>query len=253
MSEQNTPFDPFHQTPEEKPQATPQPQTQSVSQEQPKEDFVEIPTTYTPGYGGFGRKPAPQAQDIQRESISQEEEKTEPVQDENGGLFYGPDCFLSEETQGESDAKLDLFGGSTNQNEQPVSQSGTVYNPFARQGDGMTPPPSPEQKTGKNFAIASLVCGILSIVLCCCNGFIPLILAVVAVVMAILQSKKDGRMDGKAVGGLVTGIIGAFIALVSILLSFSDAYQTFIEEFMQEMENGNFEDVFEPFEQKESS
>lgn len=66
-------------------------------------------------------------------------------------------------------------------------------------------------------AVASLICGIVGILLCCCYGLPGVILGVVAIVLAVL-SKKD-NMDtfpGLAIGGLICGVI-AIVAGVTFI------------------------------------
>ncbi len=64
------------------------------------------------------------------------------------------------------------------------------------------------------WSIASLVCGILSIV-CCCILWLPLVFAVLAIVFAVLARKSMGYFDGLALAGLICGIVGAVLALAN--------------------------------------
>lgn len=75
------------------------------------------------------------------------------------------------------------------------------------------------QEQGKGFAIASMVCGILSIVFCWCYGFVGLILGIVALAMNN-QYKKTGdtSSEGMAKAGLVCGVIGAVLSAVVLVL-----------------------------------
>ena len=67
------------------------------------------------------------------------------------------------------------------------------------------------------FAIISLVCGIVS-VLCCCCGWLSIILGVGAIVLGIisLNNHEDGR--GMAIAGIICGGIGTLMAVVIIIL-----------------------------------
>jgi len=76
--------------------------------------------------------------------------------------------------------------------------------PYGHGGPGMQPP-------GHTKAVASLVTGILSLVI----PYIGVILGIVAVVLAI-QARNEGYVGGLATGGLVTGIIA--VALWAFLL-----------------------------------
>lgn len=72
-----------------------------------------------------------------------------------------------------------------------------------------------EQKKN-NMATASMVVGILSIVLSCCC-FMGFGLGALAVIFARL-SKVEERMEGKATTGMITGIIGIVLGVVSIFV-----------------------------------
>ena len=69
----------------------------------------------------------------------------------------------------------------------------------------------PTMQPGKGFAIASLVCGILSFF---CYGIVPGVLAIVFGVVA----KNKGCTDNTASAGIVLGIIG--IVLYVLLFAF---------------------------------
>ena len=71
---------------------------------------------------------------------------------------------------------------------------------------------------GKGKAIASMVCGILAVIL----WPISLILGVIALVFGIIvvRRKEDGR--GMAIAGIVTGIVGVLIGVLFILLLVGD-------------------------------
>ena len=73
---------------------------------------------------------------------------------------------------------------------------------YAQQGGGK-----------KGFAIASMICGIVSLV-CCCLGWGILAVAVAAVVLGIIAIVKG--FDGKtlAIVGLITGGIGLIMAII---------------------------------------
>lgn len=67
------------------------------------------------------------------------------------------------------------------------------------------------------FAIASMICGIISI-LCCCLTWVSLILAIAAVVLGIIALRYQYDGKGMAVAGIVTGGIGIFIWLIYIIV-----------------------------------
>jgi len=68
------------------------------------------------------------------------------------------------------------------------------------------------------FSIASMVCGILSI-LCCCAWYLSIILAGVAIVFGILSLKKNADGRNMAIAGLITGGIGAVLSIIVLVLA----------------------------------
>lgn len=85
---------------------------------------------------------------------------------------------------------------------------------------------SPELNQGpavpdrKGMAVASLVLGIISVVLFCV-WYLSLPCAVVGLILGILSLKSSGR--GMAIAGLVLSIIALAIAVVMIILAASAA------------------------------
>lgn len=84
------------------------------------------------------------------------------------------------------------------------------------------------------LAIASLVCGILSII-CCCSRVISILLGGIAIGLAIASKKQNQNMSGLAVAGIITGAIGGFfgvlLLLFSGLMSFLDIEDTIRDAF----------------------
>ena len=75
----------------------------------------------------------------------------------------------------------------------------------------------PPQKNNNGFAVAALVLGIISIVLC----FIPFlsgIIAILAIVFGIIALKSARR--GMAIAGLVTGILGLLLGILIFAMVF---------------------------------
>lgn len=101
--------------------------------------------------------------------------------------------------------------GMPNYNQQP-------YQPYQPYQEGIYAQPG-ESGSANGKAIASLVCGIFSLLLCCCYGIPAIILGVIAIVMAVL-SKKDnmGQFPGIAIAGLVCGIIGIVFGIGYIVV-----------------------------------
>ena len=71
-----------------------------------------------------------------------------------------------------------------------------------------------EQKN--SMALASMILGILSIVLSCCC-FLGMILGSISIFLGAL-SRGDGKMNGQATAGLVTGMIGIILSIGALVL-----------------------------------
>lgn len=90
--------------------------------------------------------------------------------------------------------------------------------------------------TGGNIgvSIASLVCGIFSII-CCCATYFALVLAIAAIVLGIIAIVKKYDGQGMAIAGIATGGVGVVIAIFTIIIALT-SYGTsdFLEEILNE-------------------
>ncbi len=73
-----------------------------------------------------------------------------------------------------------------------------------------TPPQEPEN-SDSGFGIISLVCGCLSMTICCCGG---IILAILGFVFAAMSHSRREKSYGFMVGGIITSLIGAILCVV---------------------------------------
>ncbi|MBO5373656.1 MAG: DUF4190 domain-containing protein [Lachnospiraceae bacterium] len=76
------------------------------------------------------------------------------------------------------------------------------------------------QNTGgdsKGMAIASMILGIVSLVLSCV-WYVSLITGIVSIVLAVMYNKKNGKC-GMTTAGIVCSVIGMILAVVLIVLS----------------------------------
>ena len=76
---------------------------------------------------------------------------------------------------------------------------------------------------GKGLGIASMVCGIVSIVSICCGMTIPLlmygsvVLGIVAIILGIIQIVKN-ESKGMAIAGIICGAVGIIMFIVILAL-----------------------------------
>lgn len=69
----------------------------------------------------------------------------------------------------------------------------------------------------KGLAIASMVLGIVALVLSCCVPYLPIVLALLAVILGGVSLAKKMGGKGMAIAGLVCGIIGLVPALIVVI------------------------------------
>lgn len=132
-------------------------------------------------------------------------------------------------------------GGQWSDNGQNVNQSGgqwgngqNVNQGNMRAGDEFQQGPNqytqapqegyyvPEEPN-PGMSVAGMVCGILSLVLCCCSPYVSLILAVVGLALSAYAMSKDKPGKGMAIAGLVCALIGLILSLLVIFASFTSS------------------------------
>lgn len=86
--------------------------------------------------------------------------------------------------------------------------------------------PMVEKDESKGMAIASLVCGILSVT-CCCGGWLPSILAII---FGIISKNRKKDNNGMALTGIILGAIGLVISIITAIIMASGAYAELLNE-----------------------
>lgn len=88
-------------------------------------------------------------------------------------------------------------------------------------------------KTKHGFAVASLVLGIVSVVLCCCT-WVGVICGIVGLVLSIL-ARKAGNTETICKAGLILSIVGLALSVILLIISLvfagSPQYQEFINKY----------------------
>ena len=84
------------------------------------------------------------------------------------------------------------------------------------------------KKGTDTYSLVSMILGILSLVLCCCVNYVPIILGVAAIVLYAMAKKND-TANGMAVAGLVCGIIGVVFGLIGVVLSLAITEEMLLE------------------------
>lgn len=72
------------------------------------------------------------------------------------------------------------------------------------------------RNSSNNFAIASMICGIISIVLCC-TVVLSLPFAALSILFAVLSRRKNVSMPGMSIAGIVTSIMSLLFTLFMVV------------------------------------
>lgn len=115
--------------------------------------------------------------------------------------------------------------GQYNYNQNPYGQN--AYNPY-------------EQQNKKNtLGIISLVAGILSVICCCLNFYISIVVGITAIVTAIISIKKKEQTKGFAITGLCLGIVaillGIVLAIIGLYLVSTGVYDQMFNDLSQSL------------------
>ncbi len=162
---------------------------------------------------------------------------------QNQGSFQNQGNFQS---QGNYQGQPDFTGQGSAQNYNTVP--GADPNGWQQQyTNPQAQAQQQKQEPGRGFAIASMILGIVSVVLFCTCINIPL--AVAAIILAIVQFVKNGK-NGMAIAGLITGIASIVLCIVFwVLLSigvidggFNYGYS--FPEYWEEEFQSDFDDSF---------
>ncbi|MEF2794890.1 MAG: DUF4190 domain-containing protein [Hydrogeniiclostridium sp.] len=109
------------------------------------------------------------------------------------------------------------YGQPYQQTQQPYGQSYQAPQYQAPQYQAEPYYAQPVQKKSSGMAVGSLVCGILSVVLCCVI-WVSWIEAIVAIVLGIISLSSDREGKGMAIAGIVTGAFGLLLFIGFLVL-----------------------------------
>ena len=88
-------------------------------------------------------------------------------------------------------------------------------------------------KSGKGYAVASLILGIASITICCCVPGVGFICALLAIIFGVISQKRNPC--GMALAGIITAAFGLVFGVI-ISASFAASWGEFIDAFMSAYE-----------------
>ena len=94
--------------------------------------------------------------------------------------------------------------------------------------------------TSNRFAIASIVCGILSLI-ACCMGILSVPFGALGIIFAILSKRKGQSMSGMSTVGIWLSCVGMALGILFTIYSF---YIVFNNPAMWEEVNRIFESIY---------
>ena len=153
-----------------------------------------------------------------------EEQKNERI---DGGFVSDSSCGGNyERHEGHSHMTDGESGDYSRSERDDYYTSGSGNDGFYRKDiSGEPAPVNEEKKRTSGLSVASMVCGILSIVFGCCIPYMGIILAIVGLVLGIVSQKK--QKNGFSLAGIITSAFGlafGIIALIIMIASLGDLW-----------------------------
>lgn len=125
----------------------------------------------------------------------------------------------------------------------PMNQiSNHQYNYYNANPTGQTP----EKMSG--FSIASMVCGIISIILCC-TGILSLPLGALGILFAVLSHRRGKSMPAMSLTGIILSCFGIALGLFMLVFTFytimtdpefRDTYEEYYEDYYDDLDFYNY-------------
>ena len=98
--------------------------------------------------------------------------------------------------------------------------------------------PQPNRPGG--FAIASLVCGIISVILCC-TGVLSIPTGALGILFAVLTKRKGQNMSGLCIAGIWLSCVGMALGILMTVYSF---FMVFSNPVLYEEVNTMFQTMY---------
>ena len=100
--------------------------------------------------------------------------------------------------------------------------------------------PTPQLERPNGFAIASMVCGILAIVVCC-TGILGIPLGALSILFAVLSKRRGRKLPGMSLAGILLSVAGILLGLLMTVYSF---YLVFNDPTIKEQTNIMMEELY---------
>ncbi len=155
-----------------------------------------------------------------------------------------PNNLHSNNLQGYPQNNQGQYGQQNYSQNQQYNQNSYGYNQYNQNPYGQNQYQYQEPKGSNSMAVASLVCGIIGLLISCC-WFISLPLSITSIILGIivLKKKKEGR--SLAIIGIIIGAATILICILLVVFSaymfstnseFMNYYKEFYDEFYNDVE-----------------
>lgn len=146
----------------------------------------------------------------QSQSYSQRQEAEQPQSYSQGQEAEQPQSYGQQQNYNQQQDYNSYYDGQNQQTPLSGYAEPVYHNQYNQYNTG-----SGEESQG--FGIASLICGILAIVTCCCScPCAPL--AIVSIVLGILQISK-GTGKGMAIAGIICSAVGLVLMIICLVFT----------------------------------
>lgn len=112
---------------------------------------------------------------------------------------------------------------------------------------------SPKTPQRNSFGIASMACGICSLLLTCCLGPIAIALGALGILFSLLPYRRGEKRDSMSTTGIVLscvgmvlGLLSSVIVMVSVIISFDDpSFRRELDSAYERIYGQDFEEYME--------
>lgn len=129
------------------------------------------------------------------------------------------------------EAPKSAFAMETTTTTTPVTTAPSYYSNSGSDSTYNSTIVEPTEAASNGMAIGSLVCGIVSLVMCCCCTCIGPIVGIVGIVLGCLQKKDEyGKKPTMATVGIILSSVGVALSIICIIFAVaSGAFSAFME------------------------
>lgn len=114
----------------------------------------------------------------------------------------------------------------------------------------------PQSEKLNSFAVASLICGLISILLCC-TGVLSLPLGALGILFAVLSKRLDKPMSSFSITGIVLSTLGILMGLIACIYVLTtmpedstseyDSYEDYFNEYYDNYYNDYYNDYYDNY------